>query len=125
MKLLQVSILSFGLALGLITTASLTAASANAETFNINVAAVDVNGTKFWLPSVIVAKKGDTVKIHAVTKIAGPNTHGFAIDQFKVETIVVNDKPTDIEFIANKAGIFPIRCQLHAPHIGGQLLVLE
>jgi len=27
--------------------------------------------------------------------------------------------------VADKAGIFPIICQLHPAHVGGQLVVLE
>ena len=97
-----------------------------AETQTINVVALEVNDTKIWIPSVILAKKGDTVKIHAINKIPGQNkVHGFAIDQFKIQALVMTDKPTDLEFVANKAGIFPIRCHLHPAHVGGQLLVTE
>ena len=94
-----------------------------AATVEIQETAFEMNGTKIWYPPVILAKKGDTVKIHAVSKIGGKNNvHGFAIDQFKVQSLV-DEKGTDIEFIADKAGIFPIRCHLHPAHIGGQLLV--
>jgi len=101
-------------------------AQAFAATQTINVVALEVNDTKIWIPSVILAKKGDTVKIHAINKIPGQNkVHGFAIDQFKIQALVMTDKPTDLEFVANKAGIFPIRCHLHPAHVGGQLLVTE
>ena len=29
----------------------------------------EINGAKFWLPSTITVKKGDTLKIHAVSKL--------------------------------------------------------
>jgi plastocyanin len=95
------------------------------EVRQLNVVAVETGGTKFWLPSTMIVKKGDTVKIHAVSKVGGSNNiHGFAIGEFKVEALV-DEKGKDIEFIATKAGIFPIRCHLHAAHVGGQLLVLD
>ena len=95
------------------------------EVRTLQAVAIEAGGTKFWLPSTIVAKKGDTVKIHAVSKVPGANNvHGFAIDEFKVEALV-DDKGKDFEFVASKAGIFPIRCHLHPAHIGGQLVVLE
>jgi nitrosocyanin len=91
----------------------------------IQEVAVEINGVKFWVPSTIVVKKGDKVKIHAVSKVPGAGSvHGFAIDAFKAE-IVADEKGKDVEFVADKAGIFPFRCHLHAPHVGGQLVVLE
>jgi nitrosocyanin len=96
-----------------------------AETRTFNIDAVELSGAKFWLPSEVVVKKGDTVKIHLTSKVAAPgNVHGFAIDAYKIEE-VVDEKGKDISFVADKAGIFPIRCQLHPAHIGGQLVVLE
>jgi hypothetical protein len=39
---------------------------------------------------------------------------------------VVNvGKPESIEFKADKAGIFPISCHLHPPHVGTELVVLD
>src|SRR5690242_19015519 len=105
------------------------ATPASAETHTIQMVALELGGkpgagTKIWLPSTITVKKGDTVKIHAVSKIPGKNNvHGLAIDAFKVEALV-EGKGMDIEFVADKAGIFPIRCHLHPAHIGGQLVVL-
>ena len=34
-------------------------------------------------------------------------------------------QPKTVEFTADRAGIFPIICQLHPAHVGGQLVVLE
>ncbi|MEO5969655.1 MAG: hypothetical protein ABIQ95_06980 [Bdellovibrionia bacterium] len=125
MKLFHASILKLSFAIALVAVGSFSSAKAFAETLNINVVAIEVDGTKFWLPSMIVAKKGDTVNIHAVSKVPGQNNvHGFAIDQFKIAGLVT-DKPMDMKFVADKAGIFPIRCHLHPAHIGGQLLVTE
>jgi hypothetical protein len=30
-----------------------------------------------------------------------------------------------VEFVADKAGLFKMFCQIHPKHIGGQLLILE
>jgi len=86
---------------------------------------VEVQGVKFWIPSTIVVKKGDSVKIEAVTKLEGPAaTHGLSIPDMKIQEIVDN-KAKVITFTAEKAGIFPISCHLHPPHVGSQLVVLE
>lgn len=118
---------SFKLALSaiLFTSAALTGTSALAEVRTFQEYAVETNGVKFWFPSNIIVKKGDTVKIKAISKIGGQNNiHGFAIDEFKVQELVT-DKEKEIEFTAAKAGIFPIRCHLHPAHVGGHLTVLD
>jgi nitrosocyanin len=108
-----------------LTFAFLAASAAFAETRSFTQYAVEIDGVKFWLPSTIIVKKGDTVKIHAVSKVPGANSvHGLAIDAFKIQE-VVDTKGKDITFTADKAGVFDIRCHLHPPHVGGQLIVLE
>jgi nitrosocyanin len=99
--------------------------AAPAAEHSIQAATVEASGVKFWVPSTIVVRKGDKVKISAAIRTpeaAGP--HGFAIDAFKVQE-VVDAKGKSIEFVADKAGIFPLRCHLHPAHIGGQLVVLD
>ena len=99
--------------------------SGDKKAVEVQSVAVEVNGTKFWIPSHITVNKGDTVKLHLVSKVPAPNTvHGFAIEAFKIAE-VVDGKGKDIEFVADKEGIFPIKCHLHPAHIGGQLVVLE
>ncbi|MEN9723772.1 MAG: Cupredoxin-like domain [Pseudomonadota bacterium] len=86
---------------------------------------VEVNGTKFWIPSTIVVKKGDSVKIEAMTKLEGAaSVHGLSIPDFKIQE-VVDQKARILTFVADKSGIFPISCHLHPPHVGSQLVVLE
>jgi len=98
---------------------------ASAETRSFNLYTVEIQGTKFWLPSSITVKKGDTVKIKATSKVPGANSvHGFSIDDFKVQE-VADTNGKEFQFVADKAGIFTIRCHLHPPHVGGQLVVLE
>lgn len=93
--------------------------------------AVQIEQAKFWLPSLLVAKKGDRVKITLKNMIRGdaakPDTliHGFALDEFDVVKVVELGDNDTVEFTADKAGLFRLYCQLHPAHIGGQLLVLE
>ncbi len=86
---------------------------------------VEVNGVKFWIPSTIVVKKGDTVRIEAMTKLEGAAAiHGLSIPDMKVQEVVDNNVKL-VSFKADKAGIFPISCHLHPPHVGSQLVVLD
>ncbi|MFN7950085.1 MAG: cupredoxin domain-containing protein [bacterium] len=95
----------------------------------VSVTVVNVEtaqGVKMWIPSTIVAKKGDTVKLKLVNKLS--IDHGYQIPAYGVEKIVPPDGPNgtaEVSFTADKAGIFPIQCQLHPAHVGGQLVVLE
>ncbi len=90
------------------------------------VVAVDYKGTKFWIPSTLIVSKGDKVKINLINKVdTGANTHGYAIDAFNIKELVQFDKPSSVDFFADKVGVFTIYCHQHPAHIGGQLLVLE
>ncbi len=87
--------------------------------------ALDLEGAKFWLPSVIVVKKGEKVKIHAESKVKGAgNMHGLAIEAFGVKELV-GSAGKEIEFIADKVGVFDVSCHVHPAHVGGQLIVLD
>lgn len=90
------------------------------------IVAIEYEGTKVWVPGTLIVKMGDKVKIKLINNIkAEPNSHGFAIDEFGVKTVVTRGKPETVEFIADKEGLFKIYCQLHPAHIGGQLLVIK
>ena len=78
---------------------------------------------KIWEPTSITAKKGDTVMLQLVNRHA--DEHGFEIAAFGVKEVVPGEKTASVKFIADKAGIFPIKCQLHPAHVVGQLIVLE
>ena len=80
-------------------------------------------GVKIWEPTTIVAKKGDTVTLKLINRHA--DEHGFEIAAFGVKEVVDGNKAKDVTFKADKAGIFPIKCQLHPPHVTGQFVVLE
>jgi nitrosocyanin len=81
-------------------------------------------GSKMFLPSVLAVSEGDTVSVTVINNIPGdPPNHGFAIPAFEVETVVNHGEKKTVEFTADKAGIFDIRCQLHPAHVHGQLIV--
>lgn len=86
---------------------------------------VEIDGTKFWLPGTIVARKGQTVRLNLTNKVpSDPNQHGFAIPAFGVAEVVNRGETKTVTFTADKDGIFPMHCQLHPAHVGGQLVVL-
>lgn len=89
------------------------------------VVSVEVDGAKFWLPSTIVAKKGQTVRLTLSNKVPGEATqHGFTIPAYGVTEVVTRGEDKTVTFKADKEGIFPMFCQLHPAHVGGQLVVL-
>jgi nitrosocyanin len=78
---------------------------------------------KIWEPTSITVKKGDKVSLRLVNKHT--DEHGYEIPAFGVKEVVAGDKTASVSFVADKAGIFPIKCQLHPAHVVGQLVVLE
>jgi nitrosocyanin len=80
-------------------------------------------GVKIWVPESIFAKKGDTVEIRLINKLDAE--HGYTIKAFGIEKVVPAQSAETVTFTADKAGVFPISCQLHPPHVAGQLVVLE
>jgi nitrosocyanin len=92
---------------------------------SFTVANVEYEGTRAFLPSVLIVQKGDKVKVRVLNNIpSDPNQHGFAIHEFGVEKVVTRGEPEEIEFVAEREGLFPITCHLHPAHLGGQILVL-
>lgn len=80
-------------------------------------------GVKVWVPESIFAKKGDTVKLKLINKLDAE--HGYQIAAFGVNKVVPAESSESVSFKADKEGIFPIQCQLHPPHVAGQLVVLH
>jgi len=78
---------------------------------------------KIWEPTSIVAKKGDTLTLTLVNRHA--DEHGYEIAAFGVKEVVAGEKTNTVKFTVDKAGIYPIKCHLHPPHVTGQLIVLE
>lgn len=90
----------------------------------LTVVNVEYEGTKMWLPGTLVVKKGSKVTLNLINNVPPDGSqHGFAIPGYKIEEIVTKGEPKTVEFTADKAGIFEIRCQLHPKHVGGQLVV--
>jgi heme/copper-type cytochrome/quinol oxidase subunit 2 len=113
--------LLIGLALGI------TAGIARAEeaTMSFTVVNIEYEGTKLWTPGTLVVKKGTLVKIKLVNKVpSDPNQHGFAIPAYNIAEVVARGEDKSVEFKADKDGVFPIICQLHPAHVGGELVVL-
>jgi nitrosocyanin len=106
-------------------TSSGRAAAADPD-LTLTVVNVEYEGTKIWLPSPLIVKKGERVRINLINKVpSDPNQHGFAIAAFGVQAVVTRGEPQTVEFVADRTGLFPITCQLHPAHVGGQLLVIE
>jgi nitrosocyanin len=92
----------------------------------LTIVNIEYEGSKIWVPSTVVVHKGDKVKLRLINNVkSDPNQHGFAIPAFNITAVVDRGEPKDVEFLADKAGIFPTSCQLHPAHVGGQLVVLE
>ena len=96
------------------------------STTEVTLVNVEFEGTKIWVPGPVVVKKGDTVRIKTINNVkSDPPVHGLAIEAYGIQALINVGKSEIIEFKADKAGIFPIICHLHPPHVGTQLVVLE
>jgi len=111
------------LALGAMLQVGVVAATYGADINLTIVNVVSPQDVKIWEPTSITAKKGDTVMLQLVNRHA--DEHGFEIAAFNVKEVVAGEKTANVKFTADKAGIFPIKCQLHPAHVVGQLVVLE
>lgn len=97
--------------------------SAAAEPKKFTLINVALDDTKIWLPSSLIVHAGDEVEITLVNKLDTP--HGFKIEAFGIETVLQPMSKTSVRFTATNPGLYPFICQLHPPHIGGEILVLE
>lgn len=81
------------------------------ESASPEVKEFDVEAYKFgYSPDRIIVKKGDTVRLHATSKDV---PHGVLIKEYGINERVEKGKVTDIEFVADKAGAFDIRCSVY------------
>ena len=104
--------------------ASAPAAAAVRELTAVNV---EFRGTKVWIPSVFIVKKGEKVKLTLINN-APSGMHGFAIDEFNIKVTVNSDEKDNkkvIEFTPTQTGLIRTYCHMHPAHIGGQILVIE
>jgi plastocyanin len=87
---------------------------------------IKYEGKVIWLPSLLVVKKGEKVKLTLVNNVKDdPEVHGYSIPQFDVKADVKRGTPSIVEFMASEAGLFDTNCHLHPAHLKGQILVLE
>jgi len=84
---------------------------------------VVLEGTKIWLPSSITVQQGDEVELTLINKLDEP--HGFEIKDFGIEQVVQPNAQMTVKFTASKPGAHNYICQMHPPHLGGQILVLN
>ena len=109
-----------GLCLMLVLGTRLTAAEEPKKFTLINVM---LDGTKIWLPSSIMVHQGDEVELTLVNKLDDP--HGFEIKAFGIEQVVQPKSQMTVKFTASTPGVYDYICQIHPPHLGGQILVLS
>jgi nitrosocyanin len=84
---------------------------------------VDLDGTKIWLPSSIMVQQGDEVELTLINKLDDP--HGFEIKAFGIEQVIQPKSQMTVKFTASQAGAHHYICQMHPPHLGGNILVLS
>jgi nitrosocyanin len=113
----------------LVTAPSLTATAADeaaaAPEITITVVNLEYEGTKVWVPGSIVVKKGTKVTLKLINNVPPAGSqHGFAIPAYEVAAVVTAGTPETVTFMADRDGIFPLFCQMHPAHVGGQLVVL-
>ena len=82
-----------------------------------------LDGTKIWLPSSVMVQQGDEVELTLINKLDEP--HGFKIEAFGIEEVVQPKAQTTVKFTASKTGAHSYICQMHPPHLGGNILVLS
>ena len=99
--------------------------AADAPAISLTAVNIEYEGSKLWLPGTLVVKKGSKVTLKLINNVpSDPNQHGFTIPAYNIAEVVTRGEPKTIEFVADKEGVFPIACQLHPAHIGGELVVL-
>ena len=109
-----------GLLIILILSTGLAAADEPKKFTLINVL---LDGTKIWLPSSIMVQQGDEVELTLINTLDDP--HGFEIKAFGIEQVVQPKAQMTVKFTASKTGAHRYICQMHPPHLGGQILVLS
>lgn len=82
---------------------------------------VELEGSKIWLPGVLVLKRGEEAKLKLINKHKDP--HGFAVDELKVQAVAEGGATREVTIKPTRAGTFRSYCHLHPAHIGGQVIV--
>lgn len=64
-----------------------------------------------FTPDIVRVKEGDTVHLHIDNvEQAYDATHGFAIDSYNINLSLEPGEHSDVTFVADRAGVFPIYC---------------
>lgn len=79
--------------------------------------------TNRFTPDTITAIQGDTVTLNVTNR--APIAHGFSIDGLEIRTTVDPGTTFSVARPNLATGVYTFYCQLHTPHLPGQLLVLE
>lgn len=95
--------------------------AAGAMTKTVTFLNVELDGSRIWLPGVLVLKRGEEVTVKLINKHKDP--HGFAIDELKVQVIVDGASTKDVTLKSARTGTFRLYCHLHPAHVGGQIIV--
>lgn len=74
-----------------------------------------------WNPVTIVVNQGDKVKL--VYFGVNGNEHEVLIEGYDIEFVLNRGRFVEVEFTADKPGIFKIGCDNHKPNMNGQLVV--
>lgn len=79
-----------------------------------------------YTPAVITVQQGDHVRINLKTADV---SHGWYIDGYDIDIKVSGDETTSVEFVADKAGTFKIRCSVTCgpfhPFVAGKFVVRQ
>ncbi len=64
-----------------------------------------------FTPDIIRVKEGDKIALHITSlEQAHDATHGFTIDSYNLHASLEPGKHVNIEFVADRAGVFPLYC---------------
>ena len=75
------------------------------------VRVVKVKAFKYgYEPDPIIVKRGEKVRLEVTSTDA---THGFAVKEFRINATLPAKKTVPINFSADKAGTFTIRCSVY------------
>ena len=91
-----------------------------AEEF-ILISALVGEGGNIWLPSTIVVKKGEEIKLKL--RNVAQAEHGFSIDGLGIKEVIKPGETKEVTVKPGSEGVLRYYCQLHPGHVGGQLMV--
>lgn len=94
-----------------------------AATREITLVNHQYEGTKQWLPGFFKVQQGEIVKIKLINN-APSGVHGFEIKEYKIRAVAMKGKPAEVEFKADRPGVYAFKCHLHPTHVGGQFEVV-